>query len=118
MNNKLKNLKGKTKLKFYKNKNYYYDNMNIRRDEDPFARNVLEINKIYREVILSRNFLQTKPQVRNMNINYYELNYTVIKNRDEKQIVDDQYENDYINLDDSIIPNHNKSIKHRDTILR
>ena len=29
-------------------------------------------------------FLQTKPQVRNMNINYYDLYYTVIENRDDK----------------------------------
>ena len=26
-------------------------------------------------------YLQTKPQVKNMNINYYDLYYTVIKNR-------------------------------------
>ena len=36
---KLQQLKGNTKLKFYKNLGNYYDNMNIRRDEDPFARN-------------------------------------------------------------------------------
>ena len=35
-------------------------------------------------------FLQTKPQVKNMNINYYDLYYTVVKNRDDKEIVDDK----------------------------
>ena len=53
-----------------------------------------------------------------MNINYYDLYYTVIKNRDEKEIIigkDD--ENDYINLNDNI-PNDYNGIKPRDTILR
>ena len=39
-------------------------------------------------------FLQTKPSVKNMNINYYDLFYTVIKNRDDKEIVNDEYEKD------------------------
>ena len=30
-------------------------------------------------------FLQTKPQVKSMNINYYDLYYTVIKNRIDKK---------------------------------
>ena len=38
-------------------------------------------------------FLQTKPQVNNRSIEYYDLYYTVIKNRDEKRIVGDQYGN-------------------------
>ena len=42
------------------------------------------ISKIYHEVLLLLKFLQTKPQVRNMKINHYDLYYTVIKNRDEK----------------------------------
>ena len=58
--------------------------MNIKIDEDPFARNAQDISKIYHEVILLMKFLQTKPQIKNMNINYYDLYYTVIKNRDEK----------------------------------
>ena len=36
MINKLQELKGKTKLKFYKNISNYYDNMNIRMDEDEY----------------------------------------------------------------------------------
>ena len=53
--------------------------------------------------------LQTKPQVKNMNINYYDLFYTVIKTRDESKDTDNQYEddnNDYINFNDFITPNH------------
>ena len=66
-------------------------------------------------------FLHNKPEVKNMNINYYDFFYTVIENRKEKNNVDDKYdkkENDYINFDDFITPNHNMSIKPRDTILR
>ena len=51
-------------------------------------------------------FLQTKPQVKNMNINYYDLYYTVIKNRDDKEIVNDEHEIDYINFDDIVILNN------------
>ena len=54
-------------------------------------------------------YIQTKPQVKNMNINYYDLYYTIIKTRDENKDIDNQYEvdnNDYINFDDFIIPNH------------
>ena len=52
-------------------------------------------------------FLQTKPEVRIMNINYYDLYYTVIKNRDDKEIVKNKNgnnENVYINFND--VPNH------------
>ena len=80
--------------------------MNIRFNEDPFAKNAQGISKIYHEVLKLMKFLQTKGQVKNMNINYYDLYYTVIKNRKEKEIVDDQYENDIISLNDVIIPNH------------
>ena len=79
--------------------------MNIRFDKDPFAKNAQGLSKIHHEVFLLMKFLQTKPQVKNMIIKYYDLYYTVIKNIDEKEIVDNQYENDYINFDD-IVPNH------------
>ena len=88
--------------------------MDIRMVEDPFAKNAQGIGKIYHEVILLMKYLQTKPQVKKTKTNYYDLSYTVIKNRDEKEIVDNQYGNDYINFDDFIRPNH----KPRDTILR
>ena len=56
-------------------------------------------------------FLQTKPQVKKININHYDSYYTVIKNRDEKQIVENQYENHFISLNDVIIPNHYVGMK-------
>ena len=85
MINKLKQLKGKTKLKFYQNISNYYDEMNIKRRsgnfqfaEHPFSKNVESAGKIYQELLLMK-ILQTKPQVKEMNINYYDLYYTVIK---------------------------------------
>ena len=41
-----------------------------------------------------------------MNNNYYDLKYTVFKNRDEKEVVDNEYEKDFISLNDVFIPNH------------
>ena len=74
-------------------------------DEDPFI-------KFYDEVLILMKFLQTKAKVTNMNINYYDLYYSVLKNRKEKdneeeqkENLDGQYENDYINFND-VIPNH------------
>ena len=93
---KLQDLKGETKLKIYKNISIYYDNMNIKRHEDPFARNAQGFSKVYHEVLLIMNFLPTKPQVKNMNVKYYDLYYTVIKNRDDKEIVNDEYEKNNI----------------------
>ena len=81
MINNLQELKGKTKFKFYKNISNYYDNLNIRFNEDPFARNAQGISKIYHEVLLLMKFLQTKPRVKNMNVNYYDLYYTFLKKR-------------------------------------
>ena len=101
---KLQELKDKTKFKFFRKISIYYDNMNVKIDEDSFARNVQGYSKIYHEVLLLMKFLQTKPQVETMNIEYYDLYYTVIKNR--KEIVnDDAYENDDINFTD-FIPYH------------
>ena len=65
-------------------------------------------------------FLQTKPQVKNMNINYYDLYYTVLKVRDENKDIDNQNENDdndYINFNDFINPNHYMGIKKNNEIL-
>ena len=86
-------------------------------DEDPFAKNAQGISKIYHEVLLLMKFLQTRPQVKNTNSNYYGLYYTVIKNRKEKQILDNQYANDYINFIDNI-PNHYIEIKPPETFLK
>ena len=86
MIDKLQQLKGKTKLKFFKNISNYYDNMNIKFDEDPFAKNAPGISKTYHEVLKLMNFLQTKPQVKNLNIIYYDLYYTVIKKKKKKKL--------------------------------
>ena len=91
--------------------------MNIKMDEVPFSKNAQGISKLYHEVSLLMKFLQTKPQVKNMSFNYYYLYYTVTKNTDEKQVVDDQYEdneNVYINFGDFITPKH----KPCETILK
>ena len=66
-------------------------------------------------------FLKTKPTVKNMNINYYDLYYTVIKTRDENRDKDNQYENDekdFINYEDFITPNHYVGIKKYNDILK
>ena len=47
--------------------------MIIRFDEDPFTKNAQGINQIYNEVLLLMKFLQTKPEVKTMNNNYYDL---------------------------------------------
>ena len=68
MINKLQSLKGKTKLKFYKNISNYYTEMknkNFRtQGQDPFAKNAQGISKIYDESLLLLKFLQTKPQIK------------------------------------------------------
>ena len=122
MINKLQSLKGKTRLTVYKNISNYYTEMKNKNyqtnNRDPFAKNAQGISKIYHEVLLLMKFLQTKPQVKNMNINYYDLYYTIIKTRDENKDIDNQYENDendYIDINDFIIPIHNIS---HETILR
>ena len=113
MINKLQSLKGKTKLKFYKNISNYYKEMKNKNYQsnniDPFSRNAQGISKIYHEVLLLMKFLQTKPQIKNMNNNYYDLYYTIIIIRDENRDIDNQYEdddNDYINFDQFILPNY------------
>ena len=124
MVNKLQPLKGKTKLKLYKIISNYYDEVkhkNFQFEQDPFAENAEGIGKVYHEVFSLMTFSQTKPHVKNMNIFYCDLCYTVIKNRDEKEIVDDQYENyetDYFNYSNFITPNHYIGIENDKDILR
>ena len=121
----LQELKGKTKLKFYRNKSNYYNERKSRnfqtQDQDPFAKNAQGISKIYHEILLLMKFLQTKPQVKNMNIDYYNLYYTVIKTRDENKVEDTQYENienHSFNFQDFITPNHSIGNKNNNEILR
>ena len=125
MINKLQQLKGKTKLKFYKNIINFYTEMKNNnfqsQHEDPFSRNSHGISKIYHEVLLLMKFLQTKPQVENTKINYYDLHYTVIKVRDGNKDIENQYENDdndFNNYEDFISPNHYIGIKKNNEILK
>ena len=73
MINKLQSLKGETELKFYKNISNHYTEMKNKNfqtyHQDPFGKNAEGISKIYHEVLLLMKFLQTKPKVKNMNIN-------------------------------------------------
>ena len=98
-----------------KNENFQTNN------QDPFAKNAQGISKIYHEVLLLVKFLQTKPQVKNVNINYFDLYYTVFKTRDGNKDIDNQYENDengYIDINDFINPNHYIGIKSNNEILK
>ena len=93
--NKIQNLKGKTNLIFFKKignltKWILEDNGNFQFEEDPLSKNVQSIGKYYHEVLLLMKFLQTKPQVKNMKIIYFDLYYTVIKARDNNEVVNDK----------------------------
>ena len=97
-----------------KNKNFQTQ------DQDSFSKNAQGISKIYHEVLLLMKFLQTKPKVKNMNINYYDLLYTVIKVRDENDNIDNQYENDdndYNNYEYFTPPNQYVGIKKNNKLL-
>ena len=121
---KLQELKGKTEKIFYKSTSNFYTEMKnktFQTEQNPFSENAQGINKIYHELLLLMKFLQTKPEVKNMKINFYDLYYTVIKVRDENKDIDNQYEdddNDYINFNDLITPNHYIGIKKNNEILR
>ena len=89
---------------------------NFRTQEDPFAKNAQGISTIYHEGISLLKVLQTKPQVKNMNINHYDLYYTVIKSRDDKDIIAD--EKDYIFLMIFYLLITCIGIRTRETIMR
>ena len=98
--------------------------MNIRRqsetfqsEEDPLSKNVQGIGKIYLEVLLLKKVLQTQPSVKSVNITYYHLYYTVMKNRDKNEVVNDEYESDFNNFKDLITPNHYIGRKNNKEIL-
>ena len=55
-------------------------------EEDPFAVRDGSISEIYHEVKLLMKFSQTKPQVKIMNINFYNFYYTVIKKGKKKKL--------------------------------
>ena len=113
---KLEEMKGKRKLKFYQKLSNYYDEMNYGRqknyfqfEDDPFGKDARGISKYYHEVLLIMKFQQTKPLVKNEIISYYDSYYTVIKNRDDKEIVNTKYEDnevDYVILNDFFVAIH------------
>ena len=91
--------------------------MNIRKfkfEKDTFSKNVQGITRIYHEVILLMKFLQTKPHVKNMNIKYYDLFYTIIKNKENVDDKSENIENVSISLNEVIIPNLYVGIKGRE----
>ena len=113
MFDKIQSLNGKTKLIFFKNISNYYNEMKSKsfqtHQQDTFAKIAQGISIYYHEILLLMKYLQTKPQIRNMNNNCCDLFYTFIKIRDENKDIDNQYENDendYINFSDFVIPNH------------
>ena len=73
---RLQELKSKTKLNFYKNISNFYEEMKIKKfryEQDPFVKNAQGLSKTYHEVFALRKFLQTIPQIKNVNTNYYDL---------------------------------------------
>ena len=94
---------------------------NFQFEEDPFSKDPRGIKKIYHEVLILMILLQTKPRVKDENINYYDFYYTIIENRGDKETVNNKNEdnkNDYFFNEDFIIPNHNISSKPLETMLK
>ena len=128
MTYKLQQLKAETKIKFYQNISNHYNEMKIRKqsdifqfEEDLYSKKAEGIKNFFHEVLLLMKFLQTKPQNNNTNINYYDFYYSVIKNRDDKEIVNDEYENneiDYNKFDDLNSPNSYIGSKNENIILK
>ena len=125
MINKLQILKGKTKPKFYQFISNFYEEMNFKRgrrifqfEEDSFANKAEGISIIYQEVLLKLKNLQTKPQVKSMNVKYFDLFDAFIESRGEKEIETDEYEKTeihYVKYKDFIIPDRHIGIKPRET---
>ena len=70
----------------------YYDELNYRKqggcfqpEEDGFAKDAQSINIVFQEIFLLKKLLQTKPQVKGININNYDLCYTVSNNLTEEE---------------------------------
>ena len=126
MIDKLQEIEGKTNFKIYRNISKYNDEMNYNRqsgafhfEEDAFSKNAPGFSKIYHEVLLLKNFLQTKPQVKSMDNILYDIDYTVIENNVEKEIMNVEYENnenDYNIYNDYIITNHFVGRKNDNTL--
>ena len=97
------------------------NNRNFKFEEDTFSKNAQSRSKSYHEVLMLLKFLRTKPQVENLIFKYYDLCYTVMKNRNDKEHVKNNYEdneNDFINFNDIITPNLSIGIRPRETNLK
>ena len=71
--------------------------------------------------MLLLKFLQTKAKVRSMNTINYDVYKTVSKNRNENEVVYDEYkhkETDFKNFSDNVTPNHFIGINNNDVMLR
>ena len=97
--------------------------MKIRRESgtfqfegDPFSKSPESISKFYAEVFLLMNCLHNKPLIKSMNMNFFYLYYTVIKNRDGKMIIED-YEKDYVHSNSYITSKQNIGSKIVKTVL-
>ena len=76
---------------------------NSQSEHKTFSKNAQGFIKIYDEVLLLLKFFQTKPSIKKMNINFYDLYYTVNRIRDENKDKVNQYEDDdngYIDITD------------------
>ena len=91
MIDKLQLLKGKTKLKFRQNYSNIYSEMQWKRSnnkfqfEDRFAKNKKSIMLIMLEALMLIKFFQTKPYLKNENIDYFDMYYVIILNQLEKE---------------------------------
>ena len=91
MIDKLQLLKGKTKLKYRQNYSNVYSEMQWKRSnnnfqfEDRFARNKKGIMLIMLEALMLIKFFQTKPYLKNENIDYFDIYYVIILNKLEKE---------------------------------
>ena len=123
-----KKLKEKRKMKSHQNLNNYFDETNYRRqhsnfqfEEDPFSKDAWSIRNFYHEGLVLLKFLQTRSQVKYININFYDLFYTVIKNRYDKEMVITKYEDNdvhYNNINDFIVPNDYVGRKNNFELIR
>ena len=84
---KIQTLKGKTNPKIHKNISDQYDQINNMRqsstfqfEEDPSSKRAQDVAFKMHEALLLMKTLQTKPQVKSMKKNHYDLYYTVIEN--------------------------------------
>ena len=91
MIDKLQLLKGKTKLKFRQNYSNIYSEMQWKRYmgnfqfEDIFARNAKGIALIMHEALMLLKFFQTKPKLKQENIDYFDMYYNIIFARKQQE---------------------------------